>query len=81
MIKYKSSMFASRDVCIDFGKKMLSHLRCWFYLYMEFTRHLDVESAVPAIFPSYAPTFFTIQISINPKMLHFKFEKIDWLIG
>ena len=31
------------------------------YLYKEFTRHLNVEcfeSAVPAIFLSYAPTFF-----------------------
>ena len=34
--------FASRDVCIYFGKKTWSRMRCWFYLYKEFTRHLNV---------------------------------------
>ena len=60
MMKYKSSMFASRDVCIYFGKNTWRHLRWWFYLCKVFTRHLNVEcfeSAVPAIFFSYAPTF------------------------
>ena len=65
MIKYKSSMFASRDVCIYFSKKnvdssALLHLY-WLYLYKVFTRHLNMEcfkSAVTAIFLSYAPTFF-----------------------
>ena len=28
--KYKSSMFASRDVCILFGKETWSHMRCRF---------------------------------------------------
>ena len=52
--------FASRDVCIHFGKKAWSHLR-GFYLYKVFTRHLNIEcfeSAVPAIFLAFAPTFF-----------------------
>ena len=43
MIKYKSSMYASKDFCIYFGKKTWSHLLCWFYLYKEFTRHLSEE--------------------------------------
>ena len=61
MIEYKSSMIASRDICIYFGKKTWSHLRRWFYLYKKFTRHINVECfewAVPASFLSYAPTFF-----------------------
>ena len=52
-------MFAWRDACIHFGKETWSHLRC-FYLYKMFTRHLNMEcfeSAVPAIFLSYAPNF------------------------
>ena len=59
--KYKSSMFASRDVYVYFGKKMCSHLRCLFYMYKELTRLLNTEcfeSAFPAIFLSNAPTFF-----------------------
>ena len=56
-------MFAFRDVCIYFGKKTPSsaHLYIyWLYLYNVFTRHLEArfQSAVPAIFLSYAPTFF-----------------------
>ena len=60
MISSKS-LFASRDVSIYFGKETCGHLRCWFYLYTEFTRLLNVEcfkSAVSAIFLSNAPTFF-----------------------
>ena len=38
------------------------NVRCWFYLVdKEFTKHLNVEwieTAVPAIFLSYVPTFF-----------------------
>ena len=60
-------MFASRDVCIHFGKKTWSHLRVTpDYLYKVFTRHLNMEcfeSAVPAIFLSYAPTFFEDTVS------------------
>ena len=43
-----------------FTLKTWNHLHCWFYLYKVFIRHLNVEcleSAVPAIFLSYAPTF------------------------
>ena len=64
MIKYKSSMFASRHVCIYFVKNTWSYLRCCtytLYLYKVFTRHLNMEcfeSAVPAIFLSNSPTFF-----------------------
>ena len=44
MIKYKWSMFASRDVCINFGKKTWSHLHYdWLYLNKVFTRHLNME--------------------------------------
>ena len=52
MIKYKSSTFPSRDVCIYFREKTWRDMRCWFYLYKEIIRHLNVEcfeSAVPAI--------------------------------
>ena len=48
-------------VCIYFRKKTWSHMLCLLYLYKENTRHFNVEcleSAVPAIFLSYAPTFF-----------------------
>ena len=65
IIKYKSSMFASRDVCIHFGKKTWSHLRCNtfndFNYTRLYTRHFNMESfksAVPAIFLTYASTFF-----------------------
>ena len=50
-------MFASRDVCFYFGKKSVEAI----YQYQEFTRHLNVEyfeSAISAIFLSYAPTSF-----------------------
>ena len=68
--KYKSSMFTSRDVhvCIYFSKITWSHLRCYTYTDYTYTRcllvrHLNMEcfkSAVPAIFLSYAPTFFVL---------------------
>ena len=29
MINYKSAMFASRDVCINFGKEKWSQMRCY----------------------------------------------------
>ena len=35
IIKYKSSVFASRDVCINFGKEKWSQMRC--YTYTDFT--------------------------------------------
>ena len=68
MIKYKASMFLFRDICIYFRKKTWGHMCCGFNLYKEFIRHLNVEcfeSAVPAIFPSYAPTFFQTYINIT----------------
>ena len=77
MIKYQLSMFASRDVCIYFRKKTWSHMHCWFYLYKEFTRHLSVEcfeSVVPAIFLSYAPTFFGWKISFKHFYSHDAFN-------
>ena len=56
-------MSASRDVCIYISKKTWRHLRCLFYLYKEFTSHLNVEcieSTVPEIFLSHAPNFFSV---------------------
>ena len=69
-------MFASRDVCIYFGKKTRIHLLCYTYAdYTKvFTRHLNMEcfeSAVPAIFLSYASTLF-MQISYDKRFSHAK---------
>ena len=51
IIKYESSMFASRDVCIHFGKKTWSHLRCYYmYLYKVITRHLKMECFESSMF-------------------------------
>ena len=62
-------MFASRDVCIYFenvesSALLILPIQGVYYLNMEW-----FESAVPAIFPSYAPTFF--------KYIHSQFTKID----
>ena len=40
MIKYESSMLASKDVCIHFGKKTWSHLRCYTFTDFTYTRYL-----------------------------------------
>ena len=40
MIKNKWSIFASRDVCIHFGKKSWSHLRCYTFTDFTYTRCL-----------------------------------------
>ena len=80
LIKCKSSMFAFRDVCIYFSKKTWSHnYALLIYLYKELTRHLHVnvewsESAVPANFLSYMPTFFN---SILP---HLNYLNADWVL-
>ena len=84
MIKYKASMFLFRDICIYFRKKTWGNMRGWFYLYKEFIRHLNVEcfeSAVPAIFPSYAPTFFQtyINITTGKGIIIFWSSLLSWL--
>ena len=64
MIKYKWSMFASRDVCIFIVRKrgvICAVTPILIIPVQGVTRHLNMEcfeSAVPAIFLSYVPTFF-----------------------
>ena len=57
-----------RDVCIYLGKKTWSHM-CYMYMYSVYTRCLleCFESAVPAIFLSYAPTFFIVYLNSKLK--------------
>ena len=44
-LKYKSSMFASRDVCMYFSKKTWSHPRCYTYTNYTYTRCLlDIKT-------------------------------------
>ena len=70
MIKYKSSMFTSRDVCIHFERKRGAIYALLILPIQVNTRHLNEECfelAVPTIFQSYAPTVFMILKTVISK--------------